>query len=193
MQEFDRVTNTRGRPRGSTAFTSNPSAPILTAPLPQGSQATIPASQPPIVPDSQPVRGRGAVRGKGAVRGRGSGARSATAAAPRGRAPRQSTGRESGTIPSIRRDPSQWEGIVLERSQTTVITSGITVLASNNASQGRGNARTPSSTTMIASSAPSGVTRRVGTQGTRVTRSRALALSQSVGNGSGQSEGEPTA
>ena len=84
-------------------------------------------------------------------------------AAPRGRALRRSTGRKSGTMPSIRRDPSQWEGVVLERSQTTVITGGIAVLASSNASQGRSNARTPSSTTIIASSAPLGVIRRVGT------------------------------
>jgi len=103
-------------------------------PLLQGNQATIPASQPPIVPDSQPVRGKGAVRGRGVVRGRGLRARSVTAAALYGRALRRSTGCELGIILSIRRDPSQWEGVVLERSQTTVITGGITVLTSNNAS-----------------------------------------------------------
>ena len=50
------------------------------------------------------------------VRGRGLGARNVTVAAPCSRALRWSTGRELGIILSIRRDPSQWEGMVLERS-----------------------------------------------------------------------------
>lgn len=53
----------------------------------------------------------------------------------------QSTGRQSGLAPSIRRTPSQWEGVTLEGSQATVSGSGHTVPVSGRARGSRGGAR----------------------------------------------------
>ena len=133
------MTVLRGRPRGSTAFTSNSVAPRLTAPLPQGSQAVIPATQPQeaqaqgppeepptpvgssIIVASQPVRGP-------VSRGRG------------GRAPARNRG--NGNVrPSIQREASQWEGVALEGSQITAIGGGQALSTPGNRGNTRGKAR----------------------------------------------------
>ena len=103
-QEFQRVTNLRGRPRGSTAFNPNPQAPRLTQPLLPLATATPPEMPSPTAPPpTAPVASQ---RG----RGRGSRGRAGARAGAQARGTRQQT----GLAPSIRRNHSQWEGVTLD-------------------------------------------------------------------------------
>ena len=161
IQEFDVVTTLKGRPRRSTAFASNGrKAPILTAPPPGGSQldqedeVVIPATQPPT---PQPTRNSAPKK-----------------AAPRKKAAKKQTpGRQSGIMPSLHRNPSSWEGVDLERSQTTVsLTPGAGLVSSNPGVI----PSTPSSTAMVTASAPVGITKRGGgVVGTRRSTRKAPA------------------
>lgn len=117
--EFDRVTNLKGRPRGSNAFATNPRAPQLMAPLPlvsrrviPATQLVIPASQPPAnaepVTSGQPASSRGSRggRGRGSRGGRGRGSRGC-------RGSSRGHGRAGSVMPSLRREPSEWENVDL--------------------------------------------------------------------------------
>ena len=163
----------RGRPRGSTAFTSNPKAPRLTEPLPQGSQEVIPATQPPqsaqeppkqpptpegssIIVATQPTRGRSGNRGRGRG-GRGS--------------------RGGGTVrPSIHRERSNWEGVELEGSQMTAIGGGQAIPTPSsgadnvvNSGKARGGSRTASGSRKASTTA--GITKNKRGRGGRNARS----------------------
>jgi hypothetical protein len=122
----------RGRPRGSTAFATQPAAPRLTAPLPlpDGSQEVIPATQPPAQTPAQPTPSTPStpvgdsieVAASQPTRGRGS--------------------RGGRVQASIQRTPSQSEGVLLEWSQMTAVGGCSTVPASSIASrEGTGASR----------------------------------------------------
>jgi hypothetical protein len=142
-------------------------APRLTAPLPQGSQVVIPATQPAqrpqtqantpltpgddaVVPSSQPARGRGRPpRARGTNGARGS--------------QRARGGARGGTVrASIQRTPSQWEGTQLEGSDMTAIGGGLAVPASSG-TRGRGTqpARVAPRTASSRPSSTAGVAKRV--------------------------------
>ena len=171
-QEFDRVANLRGRPRGSTAFAAQPAAPQLAAPLDRGSQLVIPATQPPA---SSQAAARG--RGRGRARGSRGGRRSRAL---------------SGLTPSIRRQPSQWEGVELDgdnpRDGATPTGTSLagepspTPTAGREAiARGRGRGRGRASQT----AGRGGITRQAGTRRSSRQASSRLA-SEIEGHGSGQ-------
>jgi len=119
-QEFDRVTNLRRRPRGSTTFKPNLQAPRLTQPLlplatatptpPELPTPTAPVTVAPVAVAPVAVApvavAPAAASQRGTGRGRAAGGRAGT----RARGTRQQT----GLAPSIRRNHSQWEGVTLD-------------------------------------------------------------------------------
>ena len=173
-QEFDRVANLRGRPRGSTAFAAQPTAPQLAAPLDRGSQLVIPATQ-------QPASSQPAARGRGRGRARGS------------RGGRRSRGASSGLTPSIRREPSQWEGVEFDgdNARDPETASGTSLAGEpsltptagrGSIARGRGRGRGRASQT----AGRGGITRQAGTRrSSRQVSSRHLA-SQLEGESSGE-------
>jgi hypothetical protein len=175
-QEFDVVVNLKGRPRGSDAFASNPNAPRLTAPPPrdrESEEVVIPCSQPPSTARSREPSPSPSTQGTIVVASEPVAPKKAPTKAPTKKraTKKQSTGRQSGLMPSIRRAPSSWEGVVLEGSQTTVSIVSTPSLTPNAVSGTPTALRTPSSTAMATAAAPVGITKRGGTQ--RTTRSRA--------------------
>ena len=108
-QEFERVTNLRGRPRGSTAFNPNLQAPRLTQPLLPLETAT---PTPPEMAPTAPVAVAPVAVAPVAASQRGTG----RGRAARGRAGTQARGtrQQTGLAPSIRRNHSQWEGVTLD-------------------------------------------------------------------------------
>ena len=170
------------------------------SPPPHGSQEVIPATQPPEAeptpprppspPSAQPEASQAAeviVVASQPTRGRRAPRAAPKKPAPKKAAPKkQSTGVQSGLMPSIRRRRSAWEGVELEGSQTTATSSASAVPTSTPTPTDSSTAlRTPA---LRASS--TGITKRGGGRNAaRVTRSSR----QGVSGGSGQSKGAPEA
>jgi hypothetical protein len=130
----------RGRPRGSTAFASNPTAPRLINPLSlhgdQEVKEVIPATQyPPAQPTPQSstptaVTIMVSVGQPRALRAWGN------------RGGRTASGARTGSVgASIQRTPSHWEGVNLNGSQMTAVGGGRAVPTSSSTSSTAPRAR----------------------------------------------------
>lgn len=192
-----------------------PAAPRLTAPLPQGRDGAVPASQPPpapphgsqeVIPATQPPRDPTPPSAQPqaskaeeviVVASQPAGGRKAPRAAPKKPAPKkaprkkpapkkQSTGAQSGMMPSIRRRRSAWEGVELEGAPATATSSASAVPESiPTSTEGSTAPRAP-----VLRPSSTGITKTGGTRNAaRVTRSSRQGASGS----SGQSQGAPKA